>query len=105
MLRPKAEISSVIRGIKPNELPAFEPGLSVTERKQLALFQKSASWRALEPRQESVVMQTNQKEFRTRFRPRVPGIYGARITIDGDVEKMSRFSRTVTAVTIVRSAK
>ncbi len=78
-MRPMAGISSVIAGIKPNELPAVEPGLSVAEKKQLALFQKSARSKALEPRQETVVMQTNQKgEFRARIRPRVSGIYTAR---------------------------
>jgi hypothetical protein len=106
LMRPKADISSVVAGIKPNELSAFEPGLTVAERKHLALFKNSASWKALEPKQESVVMETNQKgEFRARIRPRVPGIYSARITIDGDGERIGRFSRTVTAVTVVRSAK
>ena len=106
LMRPQVEISSVVAGIKPKELTAFEPGLSVAEQKHLALFQNSARWKALEPRQESVVMQTNQKgEFRGRIRPRVPGIYTARITIDGDGEKIGRFSRTMTAVTVVRSAK
>jgi hypothetical protein len=106
LMRPKAEISSIISGIKPNEPAAFEPGLSVAAQKHLALFQKSSVWRALEPKQETVVMKANQKgEFRARILPRVSGIYTARITIDGDVEKKGRFSRTLTAVTLVRSAK
>lgn len=106
LMRPRAEISRVVAGIKPSELTAFEPGLSGVEQKHLALFQKPAVWRALEPKQERVVMKANEKgEFRARIRPRVPGIYSARITIDGDVEKIGRFSRTVTAVTVVRSAK
>jgi hypothetical protein len=106
LMRPRAEIGGVIAGIKSNELTAFEPGLSVTQQKHLALFQNSARWKALEPRQESVVMKTNQRgEFRARIRPRVPGIYTARITIDGDDAKIGRFSRTMTAVTVVRSAK
>lgn len=62
-------------------------------------------------------MQTSQKgEFRARIRPRVSGIYTARIPIDGDVEKKGRFSLTVTldqdeqikailVVTVVRSAE
>jgi hypothetical protein len=106
LIRPTSEVSRALAAIKPNELHAFEPGLSVYEQKQLALVQKSARWIALKPRREQLVMQPNEKgEFRTRIRPRVPGIYTAVVTIDGNVDKLGPFSRTVTAVTVVRSAK
>jgi hypothetical protein len=103
-IRPTTEISLALAEIKPSELRAFEPGLSLNEQKHLVLVQKSARWISLKPRQEQLVMQPNQKgEFRTRIRPRVPGIYTAVVTIEGEIEKVGRFSRTVTAVTVVRS--
>jgi hypothetical protein len=60
---------------------SFEPGLSVAERKQLALFQKSASWSALEPSAiDSCDVDEAKGEFSARICPRVSGIYSARIT-------------------------
>ena len=49
-------------------------------------------------------MQSNQKgEFRTRIQPRLPDIYKAVINIEGIDDRMGRFTRTATVVTVVRS--
>jgi hypothetical protein len=106
LTRPRPGLSRILDTIKPNELKAFEPGLSVAERKHLALSQKPTRWKALKPKQEIVVLKPNEKgEFRAKIQPLLPGIYTARITIEGVDEKLGRFSRTMTAVTVVRSKK
>src|SRR5262249_49869056 len=105
LVRPKV-LERLLAGIKPTELRSFEPGLSIKEQKQLALVQKSERWIALKSKPEQLGMRSNQKgEFRALIQPRVPGIYTAVITVDAGDDRVGRFNRTATAVTVVRSAR
>jgi hypothetical protein len=103
LIRPRVTLDRLLNEIKPSELRAVEPGMSVNEQKQLALVQKPERWTALTPRTEQLVMRANQKgEFRGRFQPSLPGIYTAVVNIEGIDERVGRFTRTATAVTVVR---
>lgn len=103
LTRPKTSLDRILAGIKPAELRVFEPGLSINEQKHLVLAQKPERLKGLKSKPEQLVMQVNRKgEFRGRIRPLVPGIYTAVVTIDGTDDRIGRFTRTATVVTVVR---
>lgn len=105
LTRPAAAAGDIIAAAPPKDLPAFEPGATAAERQMLAFAQDPKRWAALEPRRQTAVLEPNDKgEFRARFRPRIPGIYTAIVTIEGDDGKIGSFSRTVTATAVVRFA-
>lgn len=102
---PKTAAGDISATIKPKELPSLEPGMNAAERRWLALTQDPKKRAALEPRQQTVVLQpTDRGEYRARLDPQVPGVYTALVTIEGDDAKLGRFSRTMTATTVVRFA-
>lgn len=104
LMSPTTTPSDIIARNKQKELPAFEPGMSVADRQLLALTQDPKAWAALKPKQQKVVLKWTGKEgFRARFRPHVPGIYTAFVTIEGDAAKIGNFSRTLTATAVVRT--
>jgi hypothetical protein len=106
LMRPRVGLDRLLGDIKPGELRAFEPGMSVNEQKELALVQKAERWIALKPKPEQLAMKANQKgEFRARIQPSVTGIYTAVVTIEGVDERVGRFNRTTTAVTVVSLRK
>ena len=103
LMSPTTAARDIIATKPPKELPAFEPGMTLAERQLLALPQDPKEWIKLRPRRQTVVLKRNRKgEFRTRFRPQVPGIYTAFVTIEGDAAKIGHFSRTLTATAVVR---
>ena len=102
LLPPPAGLDRLLGEIKPGELRAFEPGMSISEQKELALVLASSRRSALKPRPEQLAIKTNQKgEFRGRIQPTVTGIYTAVVTIEGVDERAGRFTRTATVVTVV----
>jgi hypothetical protein len=103
---PTTAINDILAKIPRKELTAFEPGMTLAEQRLLVVAKDPQRWAALKPRERKLVLSPNDKgEFRTRFRPRVPGIYTALVAIEGEGGKIGKFSRTVTAITVVRSAK
>ena len=103
---PTTAVNDILAKIPREELTTFEPGMTLAEQRLLVLAQDPKRWAALKPRQRKLVLHPNDKgEFRTRFRPQVPGIYTAFVSIEGEADKIGKFSRTVTAITVVRSAK
>lgn len=106
LMSPATAINDILAKIPRKELIAFEPGMSLAEQRLLVFAQDPKRWAAFKPRQQRLVLRPNDKgEFRTRFRPSVPGIYTAFVSIEGEAGKIGKFSRTVTAITVVRSAK
>jgi hypothetical protein len=106
LMRPVTAVNDILTRIPRKELTSFEPGMTLTGQRLLVLAQEPKRWAALKPRQQKLELRPNGKgEFRTRFRPRVPGIYTAFVSIEGETDKIGKFSRTVTAITVVRSAK
>ncbi|PWT90275.1 MAG: hypothetical protein C5B55_09995 [Blastocatellia bacterium] len=103
---PGISLDRVLNDIKREELRSFESNLSIKEQKQLALSQNAKRWNQLKTRSEQLIVRANDKgEFRARIQPRIPGIYTAVVTLDGLDDRIGRFSRTVTAITVVRSAR
>jgi hypothetical protein len=106
LMRPATAVDDILAKIPRKELTAFEPGMTLAEQRLLVLAQDPKRWTALKPRQQTLVLRANDKgEFRTRFRPSVPGIYTAFVSIEGEADKIGKFSRAVTAIAVVRSAK
>lgn len=106
LMRPATAVNDILAKIPRKELTAFEPGMTLAEQRLLVLAQDPKRWAALKPRQQKLELRPNDKgEFRTRFRPRVAGIYTAFVSIEGEADKIGKFSRAVTAITVVRSAK
>ncbi|MGH6928686.1 MAG: vWA domain-containing protein, partial [Dongiaceae bacterium] len=105
LMRSAAAVGDIIADIQPKELPAPEPGTTPAERQLLAFAQDPRRWAALAPRRQTVVLEPGDKgEFRARFRPRLPGIYTAAVTIEGDDGAIGHFTRTVMATAVVRFA-
>ncbi len=104
LLRPAKSAESIIATMPTRNLRDFEPGTTVIDRKHLAIAQDSKTWAALKPIRQTLVLRGNDKgEFRTRLQPTIPGIYTAIITINAENAKFGKFSRTITATTVVRS--
>lgn len=77
--------------------------MTLTDQRLLALAQDPKRWAAIKPRIQRLVLRQNDKgDFRTRFRPLVPGIYTAFVSIEEEADKIGRFSRTVTPIAVVR---
>lgn len=90
---------------RPKELPAPEPGLTVAERRLLALSKAPGSRPAHKPRRETLLLKPSDKgEFRARLSPQIPGVHTASVVIEGDDARLGRFSRAVTATVVVRFA-
>ena len=100
---PTTAAGHIVATTQPKELPALETGMTVAERRLLSLVQDPKGWAALKPKQQRLELRPTVKgEFRTRFRPRIPGIYTAFVTIEGDAAKIGSFSRTLTVTAVVR---
>ena len=103
---PKSSFNDIAATVRPKLLPAFEPGMSVTQRRLLSVAADSKAWAKLKPLERIVLLKPNDKgEFRMRLRPKIPGIYTALVTIEGEDAKLGKFTRTVTAVTVVPAKK
>jgi hypothetical protein len=103
--RPATAAGDIIAAAPTKDLPAFEPGATAAERQMLAFAQDPKRWAALDSRRQTAVLDPNDKgEFRARFRPQLPGIHTAIVTIEGDDGKIGPFTRTLTATAIVRFA-
>ncbi|HEX8146855.1 MAG TPA: vWA domain-containing protein [Pyrinomonadaceae bacterium] len=102
---PTNAAGDIIAGTRPKELPSREPGMSLAERQLLTLTEDPKRRAALKPRQESLVLRpTDKGEVRAQLRPQVPGVYTASVNIEGEDARLGRFSRTLTATTVVRFA-
>jgi len=105
LTRPAAAAGDIIAAAPTKDLPALEPGATAAERQMLAFAHDPRRWTALKPRRQTAVLEPNDKgEFRARFRPQLPGIYTAIVTIEGDDGRIGPFSRTVTTTAVVRFA-
>jgi hypothetical protein len=103
---PTTTPRDLITAHPPKEPPAFEPGMTLAERQLLALPQNSKEWAKLKPKRQIVVLKRSRNgTFSTQLRPQIPGIYTAVVTIDGEAAKIGKFSRTMTATTVVRTAE
>jgi hypothetical protein len=92
--------------MRARNLREFEPGMSISDRKLLSISQDAKAAAALKPIKQTLTLRGNDKgEFRTRLNPTVPGVYTATVTIDGEGDKLGKFSRTITATTVVRPRK
>jgi hypothetical protein len=104
LLKPAKSARGILAGLDPKTLPTYEPGATVLERRQLALVSDPLKLAALKPTKETLILKRSAKgDFRTRFRPALPGVYTARITIYGESPKLGKFSRTMTATAVVTS--
>jgi hypothetical protein len=105
LLRPTTTAGDIIAGTRSKELPVLEPGATAAERRLLAFAYDPTRWAALEPRRQTMILEPNDKgEFRARFRPQVPGIHTAVVTIEGNDARIGQFTRTLTATAVVRFA-
>jgi len=103
LMIPTTTARDLIAANPPKEPPVFEPGMTLFERQLLALEQDPKAWAKLKPRRQTVVLKQGRNgAFSTRLRPQVPGIYTAVVTIEGEAAKIGKFSRTMTATTVVR---
>jgi hypothetical protein len=104
LMIPTTAVRDLIATDPPKEPPSFEPGMTLDERQLLAFTQDPKNWAKLKPKRQTVVLKQDGKgAFNTRISPKVPGIYTAAVTIDGEAAKIGKFSRTITATTVVRS--
>lgn len=99
---PRTTVGDIIAKYKPKDPPAAEPGASAAERQILALAYDPKTWAALKPKTQTEELKSNDKgEFRKQFRPKIPGVYTAVVTIEGEDAKLGKFRRTLTATTVV----
>jgi hypothetical protein len=106
LLKPAKSVESILAGMRARNLREFEPGMSISDRKLLSISQDAKAAAALKPIKQTLTLRGNDKgEFRTRLNPTVPGVYTATVTIDGEGDKLGKFSRTITATTVVRPRK
>jgi hypothetical protein len=104
LMIPTTTARDLIAANPPKEPPVFEPGMTLVERQLLALEQDPRARAKLKPRRQTVVLKRNGNgAYSTRLRPRVPGIYTAVVTIEGEAARIGKFSRTMTATTVVRT--
>lgn len=99
---PRVTLGDILANYKPKDPPGAEPGTSALERKILALSYDPRVREALQPRTQNEELKSNDKgEFRKQFRPKIPGVYSAMVTIEGEDAKLGKFSRTLTVTTVV----
>jgi hypothetical protein len=102
---PIIATGDIIATTRPTELPVHEPRMSVAEQQFLAFTQDAKRSSALKQRRQKMVLQPDDRgELRMQLHPQIPGIYTASVTIEGDDAQSGRFSRTLTATTVVRFA-
>ena len=100
---PRLAVGDIIATIHPKELKAFEPGITSAEAQMLSLTQDPKRWAALKPRRKTIVLKATDKgDFRTQFLPKIPGIYTAFVTIEGEDARIGQFSRTLTVTEVVQ---
>jgi hypothetical protein len=103
---PRTTVRDLLADKPAKELPAFEPNMPESERHLLALAQDPKTWAKLKPKRQTVVLKRSGKDvFSTRFRPQIPGIYTAVVTIEGEAAKLGKFSRTATTTVVVSEGK
>lgn len=103
LLSPTMDAKQIAATIPTRNLPNFEPGLSIDQRRMLRVSSDPTKWRALKWRRQILTVRPNDKgEFRTQFTPRTPGIHTVLITIEGDDPRLGRFSRALSVTTAVR---
>ncbi|MEK6336484.1 MAG: VWA domain-containing protein [Acidobacteriota bacterium] len=106
LLKPAKSARGILAGLDPKTLPTYEPGATVLERRQLALVKDPEKLAALKPTRETLILKRSGKgDFRTRFRPDLPGVYTAHIIIYGESANLGKFSRTMTATAVVTSTR
>lgn len=102
---PTTTVGDIITKYKPKDPPAAEAGASAAERQILALAYDPKMWAALKPKTQTEVLKSNDKgEYRKQFRPKIPGVYTAVVTIEGDDAKLGKVSRTLTITTVATFA-
>ena len=99
---PTNTLGDVLAKYKPKDPPAAESRASALERQILALAYDPKAWAALQPKTQTTELKANDKGwFFKQFRPKIPGVYTAVVTIEGDDPKLGKFRRTLTATTVV----